>query len=349
MAAKIEECHPAFAEESVVARVRIRIEQPVTPEGSEHESREGRAGGVSVGAGRALAERRVVDAPHELERQDPLARERVHHARKDDVRVARVDAPERVDRLGFERVVRLGEEHALDLVERLLGPVAPSDGGDQRLEHRETLQVVLDRLGDARVLDLDRDLFPGVRHGSMDLADARGRERLALPLGEQLARIDAEVRANDLDRGLGGKRRRVLLKSREDALEPLLVAGGREAVDVRRHLPELEREPLHLAERLEQHLGRLLRALQEAPAGFGLVLLGAVRPDGAANGLGSDRKRPGGEGSQAGEAAEARNGRGARARSARSRRCTPAAARRQRRRHGASIRCLRRNLTVRFR
>ena len=46
-----------------------------------------------------------------------------------------------------------------------------------------------------------------------------------------------------------------------DLLELLLVAGRREAVDVRRHLPELERQALHLAERLQHRLGGLLRAL----------------------------------------------------------------------------------------
>ena len=139
---------------------------------------------VPVGLRRPVAERRVVDAADELERQHALGRQRVHDARDDDVVVIGVDAAKEIDGLGLEPVVHLGEKDALDLGERLLGLVAPADGRDHRLEHRETLEVVLDGLVDARVLDLDGDPFAPVGHGAVNLPDAGGGERIALPLGE---------------------------------------------------------------------------------------------------------------------------------------------------------------------
>jgi ribosomal protein L17 len=64
------------------------------------------------------------------------------------------------------------------------------------------------------------------------------------------------------DGGLGRERRRLVEQLLQLGLEALLVAGGREAVDVAGHLAELERQALHLAERLEQRLGGLLRVLR---------------------------------------------------------------------------------------
>ena len=146
----------------------------------------------------------------------------------------------------------------------------------------------------------------------MHLPDARRRERIALPLREDLSGWRAEVLADDLDRRLRRQRRRLLLQARQDALELLLVAGRREAIDVRRHLPELERQALHLAERLQHRLGGLLRALQDAPARLELFLFGAARAHGAAHGLGRDRQGARRERSEPREAAEARGGRRAR-------------------------------------
>ena len=106
--------------------------------------------------------------------------------------------------------------------------------------------------------------------------------------------------------GLARERRRLRLEPLQDLLELLLVAGRREAIDVRGHLPELERQPLHLAERLEHRLGGSLRALQQLGARDGLLVLVALDAPGALDGLGRHRKSARRERSEARDAPEAR-------------------------------------------
>ena len=158
------------------------------------------------------------------------------------------------------------------------------------LEHREPLEVVLDGLVDARVLDLDGDPLSPARHGAVNLPDAGGRERIALPLREDLTRVSAEVLTDDLDRAPPATAGGFLLKARRDPLELVLVSGRGEAVDVRRHLTELQWKPFHLAQCLEHGLGGLLGALQDATARFELLLLRAACAHGAPHGLGRDRQ-----------------------------------------------------------
>ena len=87
-APEVEERDAPAAEEAVVARVRVRVEQAVLVERAEHESPDRLARRVAVGLWRALAERLVVDAPDELAREHPPRGERVVHARDDDLAVA---------------------------------------------------------------------------------------------------------------------------------------------------------------------------------------------------------------------------------------------------------------------
>jgi hypothetical protein len=92
-------------------------------------------------------------------------------------------------------VVAVGARHRavvlrLDLVVELLGDalaqlaverldVEPGrEPLDQRQQHREVAEVGLDRLGDAGVLELDRDLVAVERDRAVDLADRGGGERL---------------------------------------------------------------------------------------------------------------------------------------------------------------------------
>ena len=84
----------------------------------------------------------------------------------------------------------------LDLVVELLGDPLPQlaverldvepgrEPLDQRQQQREVAQVRVDRLGDARVLQLDRHLVAVEGDRAVDLADRGGRERLLLELGK---------------------------------------------------------------------------------------------------------------------------------------------------------------------
>ena len=264
------------------------------------------AGGVSLGLRRAGGERRVVVAADELQREDTPRRERVDDPRNDDVRVVLVHPSKGVGGVGLEAVVDLGEEDGANLVERLFGLIAPADGRDHRLEKREALQVVLDRLVDARVLHLHGDALAGARDGAVHLADAGGGERLGLPLEEDFVRLAAELFADDAAGGARRERRRLLLEALEDALELLLVSGRREAVDVRSHLPELEGQALHLAERLEHRVGGLLGVRDEPAARLDFFLLAAPSERGAPHGLGGHRQRARRERTEARQAAQAR-------------------------------------------
>src|SRR5687768_13017527 len=108
----------------------------------------------------------------------------------------------------------------------------------------------------------------------MHLPDRRGRERLALELGEDLLRRRAELRVDHLLRCLGRERRRLCLELLQDLLELVLVTRRGEAIDVARHLTELERKALHLAERLEHRLGGLLRLDEDLRPLLLLLVLG---------------------------------------------------------------------------
>ena len=64
----------------------------------------------------------------------------------------------------------------------------------QPQDHPEVLHVGPHRLGDARVLDLDRDLAAVVQAGAVDLADRRGGDRRLVELGERPRRASPRAR-----------------------------------------------------------------------------------------------------------------------------------------------------------
>ena len=113
-------------------------------------------------------------------------------------RVAAVRARDRALVLRLELVVELlGDPLAQLRVDRL-DVQAGREPLDERQQQREVAQVGVDRLGDAGVLDLDRDRPPLVRHRAMDLADRGGRERLLLELGEHRRRLLPQLLAQQL-------------------------------------------------------------------------------------------------------------------------------------------------------
>jgi hypothetical protein len=153
-------------------------------ERAKHEAPDRLPCGVAVRLRGALAERRVVRAFDEVAREHAPRREAVVHACDDDLIVVGVDAAEGIGGLRFFCVVELGEEHRLDLVERLLRVVAAADRRDHRLEHGQALEIVLDGLVDAGVLHFDGDGLAAARDGAMHLTDAGRGEGLGLPCAE---------------------------------------------------------------------------------------------------------------------------------------------------------------------
>src|SRR5262249_36061168 len=95
----------------------------------------------------------------------------------------------------------------------------------------------------------------------------------------------------------------------ELGLEAFFVARRGEAVDVARHLAELEREAFHLAERLEHRVGRLFHLCGHATARFRFRLGRSLASPRAFRSLDCERNRPRCKGREACEATEAR-GRG---------------------------------------
>jgi hypothetical protein len=129
----------------------------------------------------------------------------------------------------------------------------------------------------------------------------------ALPAGKKLPGVGPEVLAHDLYRRLGRERGRLLLQAYEHALQLLLVSRRSEPINVRGHLPKLQRQALHLSQGLEHRLGRLLRVLDEPPSRLSFVVLAPAPTDGPANGFGGDGNRPRRERAEASQASETRN------------------------------------------
>ncbi len=128
-------------------------------------------------------------------------------------RVAAVGARDGALVLRLELVVELLGDPLAQLGVDRLDVEAGREPLDQRQQQREVAQVGVDRLGDARVLDLDRDGPALARHRAVHLADRRGGERLLLELGEDRRRLLAQLLAQQLlDRlnGSGGTSSRSL-------------------------------------------------------------------------------------------------------------------------------------------
>jgi hypothetical protein len=147
---------------------------------------------------------------------------------------------------GLELVVALlahplGElgEHLLDIE---LGHQPAEHGGEQA----QVAHVGLDRLGDARVLDLDRKLGALRRAATMNLADARRRCGVGIDLGKhplgRLAPFALEHPAHLLPsdrRDVVAQRGQPLLQ----ILDPVGVEAGE--LDRRKHLTRLHRRAAH--------------------------------------------------------------------------------------------------------
>ena len=139
---------------------------------------------------------------------------------------------------------------------------------------REVAEVGLDRLGDAGVLELDRDLVAVERDRAVDLADRGGGERLLLEGLEVVADLAAELLLEQLADLLERERRDVVAQRGERRLELLaLRLRDRGEVDGGEDLADLHRRAAQLAELLDELAGERGGAL----AGGGVGVLGERR------------------------------------------------------------------------
>jgi hypothetical protein len=137
-------------------------------------------------------------------------------------------------------------EQRVDVLARCADLEHPPQQGD-------VTQVSLDGLGDARVLDLDRDRAAVKCDRAVHLPDRRGRDRFGVPGREDLLRWPAQLFRDDAGGQLGAHRRHAVL---QPAQRP---AGGRRqpVVDVAGHLAQLHQHALHRPQGGGDVLGRL--------------------------------------------------------------------------------------------
>ena len=157
------------------------------------------------------------DAVDELGDEHAARRERGVDGRDPHERVAAEGAVDAALVLRLDLVVELVGDPLAQLGEQRLGVHPRRHPLEQRDEQLHVAHVGLDRLGDPRVLDLDRDVVAVVRRRAVDLPDRRGRDRLLVELGEELGQRPAEVALGDLAHVLEGDLRRVVAQRRRAA------------------------------------------------------------------------------------------------------------------------------------
>ena len=135
------------------------------------------------------------DAGRELGREDAPGAELVDDVGHVDERVAAVEVGEQPLVLRLEAVVDLLGEAGPQLLDERPGLEAGEQHPHQADEEVAVVEVGLDRLVDARVLDLDGDGPSVVGHRPVDLADGRGGDRRRVPLGEDARRAPCRAPA----------------------------------------------------------------------------------------------------------------------------------------------------------
>ncbi len=202
-------------------------------------------------------------AGDQLGDEDVLAAEVGDHVRDADERVASVDPRHRPVVGGLELVVELVDDPGADLLADRLDVELRGHPPREPQEHAEVLHVGSHRVGDARVLDLDRDAAPVEQGRPVDLADRGGGDRLGIELGEVVVER-SEVGLDHRPHAFEGDRRRRVAELRELDLELVAVGLGHEPeVDEGEDLADLHRRALHPAEDLDDPLcGLQLAALE---------------------------------------------------------------------------------------
>ena len=215
---------------------------------------------ISPKRSRSASSRRLTSSKRlpveELGDEHAAARAGRVHGRDEHERVVAPGARHRAVVLGLDLVVELVADPFPQLLRERLDVEARGEALDQREEQLQVAQVGLDRLGDARVLDLDRDRLALGRGGAVDLADRGGGERLLLEVVEEVLDRLPELLPQQLLDALEGERRDVVAQARERRFELLALGlGDRGEVDGREDLADLHRRAAHLAELLDQLAG----------------------------------------------------------------------------------------------
>ena len=203
--------------------------------------------------GTAAQELREVRALQELGGQDARRGMLLDHARHHDL----VQVGEQLAGLargpGLGAVVRLALEHLAHVLE-LLAQADPVRGQAQgQQQQAEVPEVAADRGGDARVLDLDRDLLAALQPRAVDLPQRSGRERARLEAREDALGLVAELVAHHLAQQREVHRRRLEVQGPEHVDE--LVRHQRGVA--RERLSELLHAAAQVAHRAQQAHGRL--------------------------------------------------------------------------------------------
>jgi hypothetical protein len=154
--------------------VRVPRDEALVAEQAPEEAVDDLAEAVALGLG-ALLDRGEPLALDELGDEHPPRRQRRVDLGDAGVGMAAEDACDAALVLRLDLVVELLADAVAQLTAERLDVEARREALHEREEHVHVAQVGVDRLRDARVLDLHRHVAALVRAGAVDLADRRGR------------------------------------------------------------------------------------------------------------------------------------------------------------------------------
>ena len=176
---------------------------------------------------------------------------------------------------GLALVVELFADLAANVTQRLTDvELAHGRAPEHGLEQVEVLEVALDDLRDARILDLDRDRGPVRERGAVDLANAGGRYRLVVEALEDLVWRLADLVHEHVQHLRQRHHRRLGLEAAQHLLIGRADVVGHPVVDVGEDLAGLHGQALHVAEDLDR-VERGLAVVRELRlvGGLGLAAL----------------------------------------------------------------------------
>jgi hypothetical protein len=251
--AEVQEGDPAAAVEQVVARVRVAVERVRLVQAAEHEAVDRLRGQVALGL-RPAGQFGEPGPVGELAGHHPARGQLPDDPRHSNRGVTLVKVGERLLVAGLPAVVELLGDPFPQLGEQRVDVLAGRGDLEHPAQQRDVPQVGLDGLGDARVLDLDRDGPAVMGDRAVHLPDRRGRDGLRVPGREGLLRRPAQLLGDHLRGQFGAHRRHAVL---QPAQRP---AGGRRqpVADIAGHLAQLHQHALHRA----QGRGHVLGGLQ---------------------------------------------------------------------------------------
>ncbi len=272
--AEIQEGDPAAPVEQVVPRVRVAIEGVRLVQAAEDEAVDRLGGQVTLGLGPAgeLGEPRAVG---QVAGHQPPGGQLGHDPGHADRGVAGVVPGEHLLVPGFPAVVELLGDAFPQLGQQRVDVLHRRGDLEHAAQQRHVAQVGLDRLGDARVLHLDRDGPAVVGDRAVHLPDRGGRDGFRVPGGEGPLRRLAQLFRDDLRGQLRAHRRHAVL---QPAQRPP-GGGGQAVVDVAGHLAQLHQHALHRPQGGRHVLGGLQG--QVVPQRLAVLARAGEEPGGA--------------------------------------------------------------------